>query len=54
MLSRFTHVSLCETLWTIACWAPLSMGLSRQEYWSGLPYPPHLNGHAVLNILNSM
>ena len=28
-----------ETLWTIACQAPLSMGLPRQEYWSGLPFP---------------
>ena len=28
------------TLWTIACQAPLSMGLSRQEYWNGLPFPP--------------
>ena len=24
---------------TVACQAPLSMGLSRQEYWSGLPFP---------------
>ena len=32
----------CQTLvtpWTVACQAPLSMGLSRQEYWSGLPFP---------------
>jgi len=28
------------TLWTRACQAPLSMGFSRQEYWSGLPCPP--------------
>ena len=28
------------TLWTVACQAPLSMGFSRQEYWSGLPFPP--------------
>ena len=27
-------------LWTVACWAPLSMGFSRQEYWSRLPCPP--------------
>ena len=27
-------------LWTIAHQSPLSMGLSRQEYWSGLPFPP--------------
>ena len=33
---------LCPTLttpWTAACQAPLSIGLSRQEYWSGLPFP---------------
>ena len=30
-------VRLCETPWAIACQAPLSMGFSRQEYWSGLP-----------------
>ena len=33
---------LCETLatpLTVACQAPLSMGFSRQEYWSGLPFP---------------
>ena len=32
----------CPTLatsWTIACQAPLFMGFSRQEYWSGLPFP---------------
>ena len=28
------------TLWTIALQAPLSMGFSRQEYWSGLPFSP--------------
>ena len=28
------------TLWTVAHQAPLSMGFSRQEYWSGLPYAP--------------
>ena len=27
------------TLWTVACQTPLSMGFSRQKYWSGLPYP---------------
>ena len=36
-------LQLCPTLcllWTVACQAPLSMGFSRQEYWSGLPCPP--------------
>ena len=28
------------TPWTVACQAPLSMGVSRQEYWRGLPCPP--------------
>ena len=36
----FSHyVRLFETLWTVACQTPLSMGISRQEYWSGLPFP---------------
>ena len=30
---------LFATPWTVACWAPPSMGYSRQEYWSGLPFP---------------
>ena len=36
LLSR---VRLCVTLWTVDSQAPLSMGFSRQEYWSGLPLP---------------
>ena len=32
-----SHVQLLATLWTITCQAPLSMGFSRQEYWSRLP-----------------
>ena len=39
MLSPFCHVQLFVTLWTVACQAPLSKGFSRQEYWSGLPFP---------------
>ena len=34
-----SHVPLFVTPWTIACQAPLSMEFSRQEYWSGLPFP---------------
>ena len=30
----------CAIPWTVARQAPLSMGFSRSEYWSGLPYPP--------------
>ena len=40
VLSCFSHVLLCATPWTVACQAPLSMGFSRQEYWSGWPRPP--------------
>ena len=36
MLSPFSHVQVSETLWTKAHQAPLSMGFSRQVYWSGL------------------
>ena len=32
-------VQLNRTLWTVACQAPLFIGFSRQEYWSGLPFP---------------
>ena len=39
LLSCFSHVQLCATPWTAAYQAPLSMGFSRQEYWSGLPLP---------------
>ena len=36
--------STLVTLWTVACQAPLSMGFSRQEYWSGVPLPsPHIH-----------
>ena len=40
MLSCYSRVQLCVTLWTVARQAPLCMGFSRQEYWSGLPCPP--------------
>ena len=42
MLSCFSCVRLFSTLWTTASQAPLSMGLSRQEHWSGLPFPSPL------------
>ena len=40
LLSCFSCVQHFGTLWTVAHQAPLSMGFSRQEYWSGLPRPP--------------
>ena len=39
ILSHFSHVQLFVTPWTVAHQAPLSMGISRQESWSGLSCP---------------
>ena len=38
-MNSLSRVRLFATLWTVAYQAPLSMGFSRQEYWSGLPFP---------------
>ena len=40
VLSRFSHVQLFAILYTVARQVPLSMGFSRQGYWSGLLCPP--------------
>ena len=45
VLSHFSDVWLCVTLWTTARRALLSMGFSRQEYWSGLSHPPPVIFH---------
>ena len=39
LLSRFNHVRLCVTPEMLAHQAPPSLGFSRQEHWSGLPFP---------------
>ena len=39
LLSRFSHVQFCATSETAAHQAPPSLGFSRQEHWSGLPFP---------------
>ena len=39
VLTCVSPVQLFVTQWTIACQAPLSMGFSKQEYSSGLPFP---------------
>ena len=39
MCYLLSHVRLFATLWTVAHQAPPSMEFSRQEYWSGLPFP---------------
>ena len=38
-MKSLSRVRLFATLWTVAHQAPPSMGFSRQEYWSGLPFP---------------
>ena len=40
VLSCFSNIWFFATPWTITHQAPLSIGLSKQEYWSGLPCPP--------------
>ena len=49
LLSCFSRVRLCVTPWTAAYQAPLSMGFSRQEYWSGVPLP---SPDTVCNLTN--
>ena len=39
ILSHFSDVWLFVTSWAVVCENPLSMGFSRQDYWSGLPFP---------------
>ena len=39
LLSRFSGIRLCATPETAAQQAPSSLGFSRQEHWSGLPFP---------------
>ena len=41
-VKSLSHVQLFAAPWTVAYQAPLSMGFSRQEYWSGLPFPMRL------------
>ena len=49
VLSRLSLGRLFTTLWTVAHQAPLSMGFSRKEYWSGLPGP--LPGHLLDTVI---
>ena len=39
-MKSLSHVQLFVIPWTVAYQAPPPMGFSRQEYWSGLPFPP--------------
>ena len=43
LLCRFSSVRLCATPQTAAHQAPQSLGISRQEHWSGLPCPPPMH-----------
>ena len=45
--SRFSRVQLCATPWSAAYQASLSMGFSRQEHWSGLPFPSPMHESEV-------
>ena len=47
LLSRFSRVQLCATPQTAALQAPLSLGFSGQEYWSGLPFPSPMHESEV-------
>ena len=44
VVKLLSHVRLLQTPWTAAYQAPLSMGVSRQEYWSGVPLPSPPDG----------
>ena len=43
VVSSLSRVQLFAIPWTVAQQAPLSMEFSRQEYWSGLPFPPSMD-----------
>ena len=47
LLSRFSRVRLCAMPWTAAYQASPSMGFSRQEHWSGLPFPSPMHESEV-------
>ena len=55
-VKSLSHVCLFATPWTVAHQAPPSMGFSREEYWSGLPFPspgdlPAPEGWEVISLL---
>ena len=51
-MKSLSRVRLFETLWTAAYQAPPSMGFSRQEYWSGVPWPSPAPSLVSLNLQN--
>ena len=50
LLSCFSHVQLCATPETAAHQAPPSLGVSRQEHWSGLPFPSPMHESEVAHL----
>ena len=48
LAQSLSHVQLFATPWTVAHQAPLSMGFSRQEYWSGSPFPSPMGAQKTL------
>ena len=50
VVSLLSHVLPCATPWPVARQAPLSMGFSTQEYWSGLPFPSPGFCHTTIRI----
>ena len=51
-VKSISRIRLFATPWTIAYQAPLSMGFSRQEHWSGLPFPSPIYRHICGNLLS--
>ena len=51
LLSHFSRVRLCATPWTAAHQAPPSLGFSRQEQWSGLPFPSPVHESALHHVI---
>ena len=50
LLSRFSRVRLCATPQTAAHQAPLFLGFSRQEHWSGLPFPSPMHERELVKV----
>ena len=50
-VKSLSHVPLLATPWTAAYQAPLSMGFSRQEYWSGVPFPTNLEWSVKIKVI---
>ena len=54
LCQSLSHVRLFVIPWTLAHQAPLSMGFSRQEYWSGVPFPSPMMSKGLFYFQSSM